>query len=108
MRSWVDFPDPSDHSTMIRVPGRSSAEKNISRVFSSFAVGTSAICERGDFLVGEFIRVDKWRIPLDNKKNRYRVNETGVFWLVLSGKDCIDTYLYTEILGNYSSFFPFI
>lgn len=30
MRSCVDFPDPSDHSTMIRVPGRSSAEKNIS------------------------------------------------------------------------------
>jgi hypothetical protein len=30
MRSCVDLPDPSDHSTMMRVPGRSSVEKNIS------------------------------------------------------------------------------
>ena len=30
MRSCVDLPDPSDHSTIIRVPGRPSVEKNIS------------------------------------------------------------------------------
>jgi hypothetical protein len=30
MRSCVDFPEPSDHSTMMRVQGRSSVEKNIS------------------------------------------------------------------------------
>lgn len=30
MRSCVDFPEPSDHSTIMSVPGLSSAEKNIS------------------------------------------------------------------------------
>jgi hypothetical protein len=30
MRSCVDLPDPSDHSTMISVPGRSLVEKNMS------------------------------------------------------------------------------
>jgi hypothetical protein len=30
MRSWVDLPDQSEPSTMMRVPGRSSVEKNIS------------------------------------------------------------------------------
>lgn len=43
MRSCVDFPDPSDHSTMISVPGRSSAEKNT----SFFAVGRGVFF--GDF-----------------------------------------------------------
>jgi hypothetical protein len=30
IRSCVDFPDPSDPSTIMRVHGRSSVEKNIS------------------------------------------------------------------------------
>jgi len=29
MRSCVDFPDPSDHSTIIRVHGLSSVEKKL-------------------------------------------------------------------------------
>ena len=30
MSNCVDLPDPSDHSTMMSVPGLSSVEKNIS------------------------------------------------------------------------------
>lgn len=39
MRSCVDLPDPSEPSTMMRVPGRSSVEKNIS-FCATFLVST--------------------------------------------------------------------
>ena len=47
MRSCVDLPDPSDHSTMMSVPGRSLVEKNI----SFFGVEDSNfVAETGFFL----------------------------------------------------------
>jgi hypothetical protein len=58
MRSCVDFPDPSDHSTIMSVPGRSSVEKNgrtTSTILLLGAVSEIWILERleeEDFWIG--------------------------------------------------------
>jgi len=50
IRSCVDLPEPSEPSTIIRVPGRSSAEKNI-----SFSGREVFLFVHADMMLGEVL-----------------------------------------------------
>lgn len=93
MRSWVDFPDPSDPSTMMSVPGRSSVEKNIS-FFTGF----------GDFVWGDFLSgvaiVDGW-VFIQYREKLSLVKRTRTFPVAYYIKSVLDTFLCTEIYRIY-------
>ena len=61
MRSCVDFPDPSDPSTIMRVPGLSSVEKNVS------FLGPTELMS-GVFFVGDFFEVAVLIIGKEGRK----------------------------------------
>ncbi len=95
MRSWVDLPDQSDHSTMMRVPGRSSVEKNI-----SFFAEVSAFFAGDAFFwvtIGEYIN-----IYFQYRKNKTTVKRSRIFHLAISKKSVIDTFLYTKYMAYFS------
>jgi hypothetical protein len=86
MRSCVDFPDQSDPSTMMSVPGRSSVEKNISLL----ALG------RGVFWVFFLeIGINKGYYHINICINRVPVKRSHIFYLAISLKSVPDTFLYT-------------
>lgn len=87
MRSCVDFPDQSDPSTMMSVPGRSSVEKNISLL----ALG------RGVFWVFFLeIGINKGYYLINIYKNRSLVKRSRLFHLAICGKSVPDTFLCTR------------
>lgn len=64
------MPEPSDHSTMMRVPGRSSVEKNI----SFFVSGKGSL---GEAFLEDGIEINI--VPYQYMKTRFGVKGTWVF-----------------------------
>ena len=94
----MDFPEPSEPSTMMRVPGRSSVEKNISfwldgSFMSSFGAVGVGVLVFGEVGVGIG---EKFTEGIICKKPSV-VNKIRVFLLALCVRYVVDTLFCTSV-----------